>query len=220
MSQCRIVLADDHAIIRAGLREVLEQQPGWVVLGEASTGAEAINLVRQLTPEVLVTDMVMPGMSGLELVRQVASLAPATRIVVFSMHGDDTYVRESLRAGASAYVLKESATAEIIAGVEHARAGRRYVSSTLSDRIFNAYTQIKSPESDDSYRLLSSREREVLMLAVLGYSSTEIAQQLVLSPRTVESHRAKLLRKLSLRSIADLVRYAICRGLISADTLE
>jgi two-component system, NarL family, response regulator NreC len=217
MSRWRIVLADDHEMIRAGLRSVLEQQLPCDVVGEASTGAEAITLVRQLHPEILVTDMVMPGLSGLEVIRQVAALAPATRMIVFSMHADDSYVREALRAGATGYVLKESLAAELVTAIQQAMEGHRYVSPSLSERVFDAYVQPSIQTSSDSYRLLNAREREVLVLTAEGRTSAEIAERLVLSPRTVENHRANLMRKLGLHSIADLVRYAIRRGLISLD---
>ncbi|NTU79323.1 MAG: response regulator transcription factor [Chloroflexales bacterium] len=217
MSCWRIVVADDHEMIRAGLRAVLEQQLACEVVGEAATGAEAITLVRQIQPEILVTDMVMPGLSGLEVLRQVCEIAPSTRIVVFSMHGDDSYVREALRAGAIGYVLKESLATELMTAIRYAVEGRRYVSPTLSERMFDAYVQPTIQTSSDSYRLLNVREREVLVLTAQGQTSAEIAEQLAISPRTVEHHRATLMRKLGLRTIADVVRYAIRRGLITVD---
>ncbi|NTU79662.1 MAG: response regulator transcription factor [Chloroflexales bacterium] len=217
MSHQRIVLADDHAMIRVGLRAVMEQQPGWEVAGEAATGGEAIALVRQLMPDILVTDMVMPGLSGLAVVREVVTASPTTRIVVFSMHKDHSYVREALRAGALAYVLKESLTMELVTAIQHALEGRRYVSPSLTERILDAYAQLDTPASDDPYRLLTAREREVLVLTAQGRSSVAIAEQLALSLRTVENHRTNLMRKLDLHTIPDLVRYAIRRGLISLD---
>jgi two-component system response regulator NreC len=217
MSHWRIVLADDHAMIRVGLRAVLEQQPGWEVAGEAATGVEAISLVRQLIPDILVTDMVMPGLSGLEVVSEVVTASPTTRIVVFSMHEDHSYVREALRAGAIAYVLKESLTTELVTAIQYAIEGRRYVSPSLSERILDAYAQPATSASDDPYRLLTPREREVLVLTAQGRTSLEIAEQLSLSLRTAENHRTNVMRKLDLRTIPDLVRYAIRRGLISLD---
>lgn len=217
MSAWRVVLVDDHQVVRAGLRTVLERELPCEVVGEAATGGEAINLVRQLQPDVLVTDMVMPGMSGLEVVRQVHQIAPAVRIVVFSMHADESYVREALRAGASAYVLKESLAGELAVAIRHAVEGKRYVSPILSARILEAYAQPPTQSGFDPYDLLSEREREVLVLSAQGLTSGEIGERLVISPRTVESHRANLMRKLGLRTIADLVRYAVRRGLIPLD---
>lgn len=217
MSRWRVVLADDHTMIRVGLRAVLEQQPGWEVVGEAATGVEAISLVRQLAPHILVTDMVMPGLSGLEVVREVVTASPTTRVVVFSMHKDHSYLREALRAGAIAYVLKESLTTELVTAIQYALEGRRYVSPSLSEHILDVYAQPAMPASDDPYRLLTAREREVLVLTAQGRTSVEIAEQLSLSLRTAENHRTNVMRKLDLRTIPDLVRYAIRRGLISLD---
>lgn len=217
MSHWRIVLADDHEVVRAGLRVVLEQQLDCAIVGEATSGPETISVVRQLQPDVLVTDMVMPGLSGLEVVRQVATTVPTTRIVVFSMHGHDSYVREALRAGAIGYVLKESLAAELLTAIRQALEGRRYVSPALSERMIDAYVEPLLPTSDDAYQWLNAREREVLVLTAQGCTSAQIAAQLALSPRTAEHYRATLMRKLDLHSIAELVRYAIRRGLISLD---
>lgn len=217
MSRWRIVLADDHAMVRTGLRTVLEQQFACTVVGEATTGSEAVRLVRQLQPDVLVTDMVMPGLSGLEVVRQVAALTPTPRVIVFSMHSHDSYVREALRAGASAYVLKESLADELLTAIQQVMAGHRYVSPALTERLFDAYAPAEMPTRDDPYQLLNAREREVLLLTVQGRTNGAIAEQLGLSLRTVEYHRANLMRKLDLRTLPDLVRYAIRRGLITLD---
>jgi DNA-binding NarL/FixJ family response regulator len=217
MSQWRVVVADDHALVRTGLRTVLEQQAACVVVGEAANGAEALDLVRQLHPAVLVTDMVMPGMSGIEVVRQVQQFAPATRVIVFSMHADESYVREALRAGAIGYVLKESLADELVQAISHAVTGRRFVSPSLSERILAAYAQPQSTAEFDPYQLLSEREREVLLFTAQGLTSNEIGERLVISARTVESHRANLMRKLGLRSIAELVLYAVRRGLITVE---
>lgn len=218
MSSCRVVIADDHMIVREGLRTVLERQVPCTVVGEATTGAEAITLVRQLQPTILVTDMVMPGMHGLEVVRQVQQIAPATRVVVFSMHTDEGYVREALRAGAIGYVLKESLAGELVMAIQSAAEGRRYVSQILSERILARYAEAPSSTGFDPYEQLTERERTVLVLLARGQTTLEIATQLELSPRTVESYRSSLMHKLDLRTIADLVRYAVRRGLIALDT--
>lgn len=218
MTRWRVVVADDHALVRTGVRTLLEQELPCEIVGEASSGSEAISLVRDLSPQLLVTDMVMPGLSGLEVVRQVQQQAPATRVIVFSMHGDEAYVREALRAGATGYVLKESLSIELVTAVQHAIEGRRYVSPLLSERILNAFAQpLQTADIFDPYQRLTEREREVMIGTAQGHTSIEIAEQLALSPRTVESHRANLMRKLGLRTIADLVRYAVRRGLIALD---
>jgi DNA-binding NarL/FixJ family response regulator len=217
MNRWSVVVADDHLVVREGLRTLLEQHLPCTVVGEATTGAEAITLVRQIQPTVLVTDMVMPGMSGLEVVRQVQQIAPATRVIVFSMHADESYVQEALRAGAIGYVLKESLAGELVAAIQAAVTGRRYLSPALTERILARYAQAAPQASFDPYDELSPREREVLVLAAQGLTSAEMAERLVLSTRTVENYRTSLMHKLELRTIADLVRYAIRRGLIALD---
>jgi two-component system, NarL family, response regulator NreC len=217
MSRCQVVVADDHVIVREGLRAVLEQHLPCEVVGEATTGTEAISLVRHLQPAVLVTDMVMPGISGLEVIRQVRQAVPSTRVIVFSMHADESYVREALRAGAIGYVLKESMATELVTAIQHALADRRYVSPSLSERILTLYAQTAPQASFDPYQQLTEREREVLLLVARGLTTADIAERLVLSSRTVESYRTNLMHKLSLRTIADLVLYAVKRGLISID---
>lgn len=217
MSTWSVVLADDHAIVREGLRTVLEQHLPCTVVGAASSGAEAISLVRKFQPDLLVTDMVMPGLNGLEVVRQARAAAPAMHVVVFSMHAEESYVREALRAGALGYVLKESLAGELVAAIQTAMQGRRYVSQALSDRILEIYAQEAPQASFDPYQQLTEREREVLVLFAEGLSTATIAARLVISPRTVESHRASMMHKLGLRTIADLVRYAIRRGLVVLD---
>ena len=211
MSAWRIVLADDHQIVRAGLRLVLENELPCRVVAEAATGDEAVAYTQQQQPDVLVTDLVMPGQSGLEVIRQVHQLVPRTRIVVFSMYADDRYVREALQSGALAYVLKESMANELVAAVRDVIAGQRYLSQALARRVIEAYAQ---PTALDPYDTLTRRERAVLTLVAMGLTSGAIAEQLGISARTVDGHRTNVLRKLGLRSLADLVRYAVQRGLL------
>ena len=211
MSAWRIVLADDHQIVRAGLRLVLENELPCRVVAEAATGDEAVAYTQQQQPDVLVTDLVMPGQSGLEVIRQVHQLVPRTRIVVFSMYADDRYVREALQSGALAYVLKESMADELVAAVRDVIAGQRYLSQALARRVIEAYAQ---PTALDPYDTLTRRERAVLTLVAMGLTSGAIAEQLGISARTVDGHRTNVLRKLGLRSLADLVRYAVQRGLL------
>lgn len=218
MNTWQVVVADDHEMVRTGVRTLLERRLSCDVVGEAANGVEAIGLVRQFHPTVLVTDMVMPGMNGIEVVRQVCALTPRTHVVIFSMYSDEWYVREGLRAGAIGYVLKESLASELVTAVEYAIQGRRYVSSALSERILEAYALPVSREHRDSNQNLSEREREVLVLTAQGLTSGEIATSLAISPRTVESHRANMMRKLSLRTVSDIVRYALRHGLISLDS--
>jgi DNA-binding NarL/FixJ family response regulator len=217
MNSLTIVLADDHQVVRDGLRALLQADLQARIVGEASQGQEAVQLVERLAPDILVVDLMMPGLTGLEVIRRVRLRAPHTRIIVLSMHAAESYVREALQAGATAYVLKESPAAEVVEAVRAAAAGRRFLSPLLSERLIDAYIQQSNATTDDPYDLLTEREREVLYLAALGYTAPEIAERLVLSVRTVENYRAGVLRKLDLRNQTDLVRYAIKRGLIALD---
>ena len=214
MSGVSILLADDHAVLRHGLRSLLERELGYVVVGEASDGPAAIELAMQLQPDVLVLDIMMPGMSGLEVIRQLQQRASQTNIVVLSMHGDAPYVREALRAGAAGYVLKEAPASEFVEAIREAALGRQYLSRALSDSLRDSSTQNEGTGVDDAYDLLTDSERAVLKLAAQGHTSATIAAQLSLSTRTVETYRANLLHKLDLRNQTELVRYAIKRGII------
>src|SRR5689334_5652392 len=209
-----IVLADDHAVLRQGLHSLLERELGYAVVGEAADGESAIDLVAQLAPDVLVVDLMMPGMSGLEVIRQVRQCSPHTRVLVFSMHADAVYVREALRAGAIGYVLKEAAASELVQAVREAAQGRRYLSLVLTESLLDSSSLQVGTHVDDPYDLLTESERAVLKLAAQGHTAAEIAGRLSLSQRTVETYRTNLLHKLDLRNQAELVRYAIKRGII------
>jgi len=210
-----ILLADDHHIVRQGLHRLLEAEPDLTVVGEASDGLKTIQLTEELRPDVLVLDLMMPGLDGLEVTRRLSRRLPHTHIVVLSMHSSEGYVMEALRNGAVGYVLKSSDAADLIKAVREAAAGRHYLSPPLSRRAIEAYVQ-RAQESPtlDRYETLTSREREVLHLAAEGYNNREIAERLSISPYTVMTHRANLMRKLDLHSQTELVRYALQRGLI------
>jgi two-component system response regulator NreC len=214
MKMTTIVLADDHHIVRQGLRSLLEAEPDFSVVGEAGDGLEAAQLVERLRPDVLVLDLMMPGLNGLEVTRRVSQRSPQTRIVILSMHADEAHVLEALRVGAAAYVLKESTAAELVRAVREAAAGRRYLSPPLSERAIEAYVQKAESAALDSYETLTAREREVLHLVAEGHTNTEIAERLFISRRTVETHRANLMRKLDLRTQTDLISYALRRGIL------
>jgi DNA-binding NarL/FixJ family response regulator len=213
----RVVLADDHHVMRAGLRTLLERDLPCTIVGEAANGLAAVELVTHLTPDVLVVDLMMPGINGIEVLRRIQHLVPTPRAVVLSMHADELYVREALRAGATAYVLKEAQASEFVQAVREAAQGRRYLSHALSERMIDRYIQLEGTAADDPYDLLTERERAVLQLAALGHTAAEIAAQLSLSSRTVETYRGNLMQKLDLRNQTDLVRYAIRRGIIALD---
>ncbi len=210
-----IVLVDDHPMVRGGLRATLGVEPGWTVVGEAADGATGLELIARLHPDVLVVDLQMPGLSGLEVLRQIHVAAPATRVIIFSMHGEDAYVRQALAAGAAGYVLKDADATDLVQAIRVALGGGRYLSPTLTERTITAY--LLHPAADqrvDWAEMLTARERQVLVLAAQGFGNTEIGDRLAISPRTAETHRTNLLRKLGLKGQADLARFAHERGLL------
>lgn len=217
MSTTTIVLADDHQIVREGLRSLLEAEADFSVIGEAADGRDAVERVERLKPSVLILDLVMPSLSGLEVTRQVRQRVPQTRIIVLSMHDNEAYVLEALRNGASGYVLKDTSAATLVQAVRAVAAGGRYLCGLLSERAIEAYLQKSSDAPVDAYETLTTREREVLQLAAEGHGNTDIAARLSISPRTVEIHRTNLKRKLALHTQVDLVRYALRRGILPMD---
>ncbi|MEP6637127.1 MAG: response regulator transcription factor [Acidobacteriota bacterium] len=213
-----IVLADDHHIVRQGLRALLEVEQGFNVVAEAGDGFEALQLVEQLGPNVLVLDLMMPGLNGLEVTRQLTKHSPKTGIVILSMYANEAYVLEALANGASAYVLKDSNSADLVHAVREVAAGRRYLSPPLSDRAIEVYQAKAKAATLDRYETLTTREREVLQLIAEGHTSTDIASLLGISARTAETHRANLMHKLVLHTQADVIRYALRRGIIPMET--
>jgi DNA-binding NarL/FixJ family response regulator len=210
-----IVLADDHPVVRQGLRTSLEAESDFAIKGEAGDGLETVRLVERLQPDVLVLDLLMPGLSGLDVLPIVRQRSPRTRVVVFSMYANEDFVLQALRNGASAYVLKGCDPAQVAEAVRLAAAGRRYFSPAISERAFDAYHEKAESSPPDPHDLLTPRERQALQLAAEGHSSAEIASRLSISPRTAEMHRGNAMRKLGLKTQADLIRYAIRRGMIS-----
>jgi two-component system, NarL family, response regulator NreC len=210
-----ILVVDDHHVVRRGLRTVLETEPGFSVVGEAADGLEALEMVERLQPDVVIVDIMLPSLNGLELIRRVRQGTSHTRMVVLSMHANEAYVLEALQGGASAYVLKESSAADLVQAIHAAAEGQRYLSPPLSERAIEAYVERSRAGTLDPYETLTQREREVLHLAAEGYANPEIASRLSISPRTAETHRAHLMQKLALQGQTELVRYAIRRGLIS-----
>lgn len=206
-----IVLADDHPIVREGLGAILRAEADFRIVGEAADGAEALRTVDRLRPDILILDLMMPGLSGIEVARQVARRASRTRVVVLSMHSDAAYVAEVVRAGAGGYVLKESGVGELVRAIREVHAGRDYFSAPLDREMVR--TSASRSTSADPYESLTVREREVLHLTVDGYTGAEIAERLFINQRTVETHRANLMRKLAVRNQKELIRHALEHGL-------
>jgi DNA-binding NarL/FixJ family response regulator len=204
-----IMVVDDHPMVRNGLRTALNSEVGWTVVGEAADGNAALEIVAQLRPDVLVIDLQMPGMNGIEVLAHVREHAPETVVVLFSMHAEDAYVRRALTAGAAGYVLKDADAAELLQAIKMALEGRRYLSKALTDRAISAYFSTESTGTAQDWReLLTARERQICLLAAQGLSNQEIADRLNISPRTAETHRGNFMRKLDLKSQAELLRYA------------
>ena len=211
-----IVLGDDHKVILRGLRAVLDAQPGLAVVGEASDGLKVAALAERLKPDVLVLDLMMPGLSGFDVTRRVTKRLPKTRVVILTMYSSEAHVVEALRSGAMAYVVKDASADELVTAIREASAGRRFLSAPFSNDLIETY--LKRPGGTDPYETLTPREREVLHLVAEGLTSSEIAARLFISPRTAESHRANLMRKLGLRSRTDLVRFAFQRGIVPLES--
>ncbi len=207
------ILADDHDIVRRGLRGILENEGACKVLAEAADGLTAAQLVEKHKPQILVLDLNMPRLHGIEVLRQTRTTSPNTRVIILSMHSDEPYVIESLRAGAMAYILKGSESQEILQALKEVMSGRRFLSATLSEWAINALVA-KPADDADPLQSLTQRERMVVQLAAEGQNNTQIAEKLFISPRTAETHRTNLLRKLGLHTQTDLVRFAIRKGLI------
>ncbi|HVT57133.1 MAG TPA: response regulator transcription factor [Thermoanaerobaculia bacterium] len=212
-----IVLADDHNVVRQALRVLLETEPELQVVGEAADGLLVAELVERLRPDVLVVDLMMPGLGGTEVTRQVVKRTPATRVVVLSMHVNEAHVLEALRCGARGYVRKDATAADLLHAIRVVAAGHLYLSPPFSDRAIEAYRQRAEEAGADPYESLTDREREVLHLAAEGLSNAEMAERFGISPRTAETHRANVMRKLGLRRQADFVRYALRRGIVTLD---
>ena len=215
-NEIRILLADDHAIVRQGVKILLEAQSGFKIIGEAGDGLEAVRLVHQLEPHILVVDLGMTGLNGLEVTLQVKRRFPDVGVIVLSMQADETYVEKALRNGADAYVVKDAHSAELVKAVREVRAGRRYLSPPFEVRSFSARMEKKPADRPKPYDTLTSREREVLQLVAEGHTNAEIGGRLFISERTVEVHRSKLMHKLSLRSQSEVIHFAVRQGIVKA----
>jgi two-component system response regulator NreC len=212
----RILLADDHTVMRAGLRLLLERHETFEVVGEAADGREAVEIAIQQKPDVVVMDVAMPHLNGVEAARQILIRNPDTAIVMLSMHSDESYVLRSLKAGARAYLLKDSAESDLIAAIQAIIEGRSFFSPGVRALLKEDYIyRLQKFGADDTYELLTAREREVLQLVAEGRSNKEVASLLGLSLYTVETHRTHILQKLNLHSVPELILYAVRKGIIS-----
>ncbi len=212
-----IVLADDHNVVRQGIKSLLAGEPDFEVVGEACDGFEASALVERLKPDVAVLDLMMEGINGLEVARQIKKRCPSTRVVVLSMYGNEGYVLEALQAGVKGYVLKGSTSEDLVRAIREAVAGRHYLSPPLSETAIQAYMARSQGSAMDPYDKLTTREREVLHLAAQGCNNAEIAERLYISRRTVEVHRASMMQKLNLNNQTELIRYALQRGILAPE---
>lgn len=216
MARLRLLIGDDHTLVRQGLRRILEERPGWEVVAEAGDGREAVRLALEQKPDVAVMDISMPQLNGIEAARQLHKRLPEARVLILSMHAEQAYVTRALQAGARGYLLKDSAGQDLIRAVELVADGRTFFSPSIVQLIVDDYIRrVTSSEPSDRYAQLSDREREILQLVAEGRSNKEVAEALGISLATVETHRARLLQKLDLHNTAELVRYAVRHGVIS-----
>lgn len=216
MTTIRIVLADDHTVVRKGLRLLLESVPQFQVVADAADGRRAVALVDEHRPDVVVMDIAMPILNGIEAARQISIKAPQTAIVFLSMHSDEAYVIKALKAGARAYLLKDSAENDLINAVKAVSEGKSFFSPAVSKMLAEDYMrQMREHGVDDSFDLLTTREREILQLLAEGKSNKEVASMLNLSLYTIETHRSNIFQKLNLHSTADLILYAVRKGVIA-----
>jgi len=216
MRKIRILLADDHQLMRSGVRLMLEREPDLAVVGEASDGREAVSLTKSLKPEVVVMDIGMPNLNGIEAAQQMTEEDPDLAIVMVSMHSDESYVLRALKAGARGYLLKDSAQADLIKAVHAVGGGKSFFSPAVSKMLLDDYVRkLKRSGTEDAYDLLTPREREILQLIAEGKSNKDVANLLNLSVYTVESHRSNLMEKLHLRGLPELILYAVRRGIIA-----
>lgn len=213
----RILLADDHDVVRRGLREQLSAHQGWEICGEASNGREAVKLARDLTPDIAVLDLTMPELNGLEATRQIKKESPRTEVLIFTMHETELLIREVLSAGARGYVLKSDAGRHLTNAVENLSHKKPFFTAKVSETLLDAFLKSEAKADERSvFRTLTDREREIVQLLAEGKSNKEIANKLNISVKTVETHRATVMRKLDLNSIVELVHYAIRNQLVEA----
>jgi len=216
MKKLRILLADDHILMRSGLRALLDRQPNLEVVGESENGRETVALAASLKPDVVVMDVGMPILNGIEATQTIVTQCPSIAVVILSMHADESYVMRALKAGARGYLLKDSAAADLIGAIQAISQGKSFFSPKVSRILAEDYVRVlRQKGAVDTYDLLTSREREILQLLAEGKTNKEVATALNISPYTVETHRGHILQKLNLHNSAELVLYAVRKGIIS-----
>ena len=216
MPKLRVVLGDDHTLVRQGIRKILEERGDWEVVAEAGDGREAVRKVIEHEPDVAILDIGMPLLNGIEATRQIVKRVPGVRVLILSMHSDEAYITQALQAGAKGYLLKDSADTDLIRGVTDVAAGKSFFSPAVAKVMLDDYVRHLADKGIvDRFDALSEREREIFQLVAEGHSNKEIAELLSISPATVETHRAHILQKLDLHNTAEVVLYAVRRGVIS-----
>ncbi|MGI2335530.1 MAG: response regulator [Dehalogenimonas sp.] len=214
-----IFLADDHAVVRGGIKALLSAEADFEVIGESDDGLDTVQSVTKTNPNILIVDLMLNGISGIEVCRQVVKNSSRTGVILLSMYGNDAHVQAALRAGAKGYLLKESTVDELVSAVREVANGRHVLSSELSQRAIESYIrENENDNTDEPYEQLSTREREILHLVVRDHTGADIAKKLFISPRTVEAHRANLMRKLGLKGRGQLIRFCLQKGIIPPDT--
>ncbi len=217
MTSVRIVVVDDHAVVRRGVRALLEGQPGWEVIAEATTGREAVEVAKRLQPDVVVMDMSLPELNGLDATRQILKESPRTEVLVLTMHHSEELARDVLQAGARGYVLKSDADESLVAAVDTLRQHKPFLTSSVTEFVLDDYLRRTETQDEVASRtVLTTRERELIQLLAEGNSNKEAASTLGISVKTIEAHRANVMRKLHVRSLSDLVRYAIRNKIVQA----
>lgn len=212
----RVLIADDHKLLRQGIRKILENEPGIEVVGEASDGNEAIESCKELKPDITVLDITMPQLSGIVAIKEILKGCPDTKVLILSMHSNETYITETLRNGAGGYILKDSASEDLVAAIRSVHRGEMFLSPKVATKVVQTLVGKVGVSEKSVFEILSSREQQILQLVAEGCSSKQIAGQLFISPKTVENHKASIMRKLDMHDINSLVKFAIRNGLVEA----
>ena len=218
MHTIKVVVADDHTILRQGIKALLDNQAGIEVIGEAKDGREALTLIERLQPDVILMDIAMPGLNGLEATRRIKKKFPKIKVLVLTMYTNEEYVFQILQAGANGYLVKETAFQDLISAITAVYRDEAFMSPSISKKVINRYTQRAQKTNDTTCDVLTTREREVLQLIAEGSSSKKIAEALFISPKTVETHRTHIMDKLNIHNRTDLVKYAIRKGIVDIDS--